>query len=186
MIDLVGDLRCRKIGKLFDIIDTDDDGMIDVTDYEAFGQRLAEHSGTHMTEAQVAEMRETFKQIWDEFQAGADKDADNKVNKEEFTNSLLVPQVTEPARIVRYIGLTCNLLFGLADSDRNGRISKQEHMNVGTKVLRLSETEAATSFSKLDFWKKGYLTMDAYIVAYTEFLTSPLAISAGNYLFGNF
>jgi Ca2+-binding EF-hand superfamily protein len=186
MIDLLGDLRRRKLGKLFDIIDTDDDGMIDVTDYEALGQRLAEQAGTHMDAVKVAEMRETFKQIWDEFQANADKDGDGKVNKDEFIDSLIVPQGLDPIKTVRYIGLTCNLLFGLADADHNGRISKDEHIRVGTKVLRLSEAEAQTSFSKLDFWKKGYLTMDAYIVAYTEFITSPLSISAGNYLFGNF
>lgn len=186
MIDLLGDLRRRKLGKLFDIIDTDKDGAIGVSDYEALGQRLAEHAGTHMNETQIAEMRETFKMIWNEFQSGADKNGNGKVDKDEFINSLLIPQVTEPAKIVRYIGLTCNLLFGLADADRNGRISKQEHMNLGTKVLRLSEAEAQTSFSKLDFWKKDYLTIDAYIVAYTEFITSPLSISAGNYLFGNF
>lgn len=186
MIDLLGDLRRRKLGKLFDIVDTDDDGMIDVADYEALGQRLAEHAGTPMTAAQVAEVRETFKQIWDEFQAGADKDGDGKVNKEEFIESLLVPQTLDPVKLVRYIGLTCNLLFGLADADHNGRISEEEHIRVGTKVLRLTEAEAQTSFSKLDFWKKGYVTMDAYIVAYTEFITSPLSISSGNYLFGNF
>lgn len=186
MIDLLGDLRRRKLGKLFDIVDTDDDGAVNVTDYKALGQRLAEHAGTHMNETQAAELQETFKQIWDEFQSGADKDGDGKINKEEFINSLLAPQVSDPAKLVRYIGLTCNLFFGLADADRNGRISKQEHMNLGMKVLRLSEAEAATSFSKLDFWKKGYVTMDAYIVAYTEFLTSPLSISPGNHLFGNF
>lgn len=185
MIELLGDLRRRKLGKLFDIVVTNDDAKIGETDYEAFGQRLAENAGTHMDAAKVAEVRETFKQIWDGFQAEADKDGDGKVTRDEFIDSLLVPQATDPAKIVRYIGLTCNLLFGLADADRDGRISKDEHIRVGTKLLRLSETEAETSFSKLDFWGKGYLTMDAYIVAYTEFVTSPLPGVPGNYLFGD-
>lgn len=186
MIDLVGDLRRRKLAKLFDVIDTDRNGAIAVGDYEALGQRLAEVAGSHKTAPQVAEMRETFKLIWDEFQASADTDGDGQVNSEEFAASILVPVATDPGRVVRFIGLTCNLLFGVADSDHNGRISKAEHVRFGREALGLTDSEATTSFNKLDFWKRGYLTMDAYIVAFTEFLTSPLEFALGNWLLGNF
>ncbi|MFI5782814.1 EF-hand domain-containing protein [Nocardia sp. NPDC051570] len=185
MATTVGDLRNRKLTKLFRILDADGDGAVSVGDYELFGERLARVSG-QTDAARIAEMKATLKMIWDEFQSKADGDHDGIVSEKEFVESIVRPQVGDPIRFAQFVGLTCNLLFGIADTDHNGRISKAEHTRIGTEVLRLSDAEAANSFAKLDFWKKGYLTMDQYVIAYTQFLTSDVSLSNGNWLFGDF
>jgi hypothetical protein len=185
MLGLVSDLRRRKLAKLFDVLDTDDDEWVGVEDYEALGQRLANVAG-NKSETQLAEMRETFRLVWDEFQGNADTNDDGQVSKDEFVSSILSPMVTDPLRFTRYVGLTCNLLFGIADANNNRSLSKAEHIAIGTKAFGLSTAEATKSFDKLDFWGKGGLAMDAYIIGYTEFLTSDLPTSNGNWLFGDF
>ncbi|MFI5777687.1 EF-hand domain-containing protein [Nocardia sp. NPDC051570] len=185
MTETLGDLRNRKLAKLFEILDSNGDGVVSLDDFEEFGGRVATVAGQRDA-AKIAEMKNTLKMIWDEFESGADGDNDRRVTEQEFIGSLLTPQATDPAKFIQFVGLTCNLLFGIADTDGDGRISEAEHMLVGREVMRLSDTETAESFDKLDFWKRGYLTMDQYVVAYTEFLTSSSSDSNGNWLLGKY
>ena len=178
------DLRVRKLGKLFDIIDRNDTGSVGVEDYEALGQRLADAAGSHSNAPNADEVRETFKQIWDEFQKSADRDGDGRVSKQEFIDSVFLPMTKSPARLTQFINLTCNLLFGLADADRDGQITKEEHIRFGQEVFGVSSSDAETSFSNLAPSGQNSLDLPAYVVAYTEFLTSPSPTAAGNSLFG--
>lgn len=184
MANPLGDLRVRKLGKLFDVIDRNGTGSVGADDYEALGQRLADTAGSHSNAPNADEVRETFKQIWDEFQKPADKDGDGRVSKQEFIDSMSLPITKDPARLTQFINLTCNLLFGLADADRDGQISKDEHIRFGQEVFGVSKSDAETSFATLAPSGQNSLDLPAYVVAYTEFLTSPSPTAAGNSLFG--
>lgn len=184
MTDLLGDLRIRKLGKLFDILDTDGTGSVGVENYEALAQRLADAAGSREEAPKADEVRATFKQIWDEFQKPADNDGDGKVSRQEFIDSMFLPITRNPGHLTQFINLTCNLLFGLADADGDGQITREEHVRFGQEVFGVSKTDAETSFAKLASSGQDSLGMPAYVVAYTEFLTSPLPTSAGNWLFG--
>ncbi|WP_052682410.1 EF-hand domain-containing protein [Saccharothrix sp. ST-888] len=187
MIDLFGDgLRRRKLDRLFAVIDVDGDSVITQADYEQLGQLMAKVSGAAPDSARSNELKATFGQLWQEFQAPADRNGDGKIDRAEFASSVLTPLGTAPDRVLRFIGVLCNASFGVADTDRDGRISKAEHLRMGREVFRVDEAGAATSFQKLDFFNRGYLTLDAYLIAFTEFLTSPDPNARGNWLFGTF
>jgi len=185
MAEMLDDVRNQKLAKLFKILDIDGDGAVSVADYEALGARLATVSGQRDS-GKVAEMQETLKQIWEEFQLNVAGAEGGQVTESQFVHSLVAPQASDPVRFSQFIGLTCNLLFGVADTDGDDRISRAEHMLLGKEAFGLSDMETAESFDKLDYWNRGYATMDQYVIAYTEFLTSTEPKANGNSLLGNY
>jgi Ca2+-binding EF-hand superfamily protein len=190
MLDFSGELQRRKLDRLFTILDRDKDGVIELSDYEDLGQRFAdvraEIAGTPADPAAVEEMKTTFGRLWHEYTSKQDSNGDGGVDRTEFRLSVLEPLKTNSDDVFQFVGLLVNAIFTVADANRDGKISRDEHVKIGTKVLGLTDAEAGRAFDKLLLPLTKNLIATQYAMGFFQFLTSMDTEARGNWLLGDF
>lgn len=178
----VTDLQRRKFDRLFIVLDADQDGAVAESDYKEVARRMVDAIGGQ----DVSEVGELFATIWSEFQAPYDADNSGTLDRGEFRGSLVSAVVTHPDRVLQLMGNVTNLLFGIVDTDGDGRITRGEHVRLGCEAFRVDRADAELSFDKVDTAGNGFITAEGYLRAVTEFFTSPLPGAPGNWFFGPF
>jgi Ca2+-binding EF-hand superfamily protein len=131
-------------------------------------------------------VEELLTTLWSEFKAPYDTDNNDMLDRGEFRSSVISTVATQPDRVLLLVGNVANLLFGIVDTDGDGRITRDEHIRLGCAAFLIDRADAELSFDKLDTAGKGFLTVEGYLRAVTEFLTSPLPNAPGNWFLGPF
>jgi Ca2+-binding EF-hand superfamily protein len=167
-------IRERKIGKEFDIIDSNGDGVITSEDFKSPLQR------THGNRPNFEKFLISCMQSWEKMLELLDKDMDGQVSREEFVSYHLN---ASPEELREMTNLFSDAIFELFDRDQDQRISQQEFVS-GQIAFGVPETESGEIFTRLDSDSDGYLSIEEFKNLVADFVLSDDPTSPGNHLIG--
>jgi Ca2+-binding EF-hand superfamily protein len=111
----------RKLARMFDLYDANQDGYIDAADYARVGEGFATATGCAPGSADYEQLRAAYLGFWEQLRQAADADQDGKVTREEFVASyetLLAMRET--------IAGVSQAILQLTDRDGDGFIDPDE------------------------------------------------------------
>jgi hypothetical protein len=180
------ELRRRKLEKVFASFDVDQDGVIDELDITAMAQIWCDTYEVPPRSSGWRQIHGRAHRMWHDIQGSAiqgsaDAGGTKKVTKEQWVrwgDEPEFPAFVETAAIPFSMAV-----FGVADSDRDGRITVEEMMAAQIKS-GMSEHETRGVFDRLDTDHDGYVTGDEYVQAAREFYLSDDPRAPGNLIAG--
>lgn len=175
---MLHDLQERKLRHFFDVFDSDHDGLLEESDFQAYIQRMGEATGQRKG---WDELQSRWMFVWTTLRAMGDVDRDDVVSPREWlslADKLLQSEEGYNA-IMHGIGTTT---FDLLDSDGDGRISRDEWRT----FFWSHGIEEATDgvFARLDIDGDGYVSRDETMANLREFFYSDDPDAPGNVFFG--
>lgn len=176
------DVLSRKYTRLFEILDVDNSGAVTEADIIELGRNLAE-AGDGDGSPRALELSIALTEIWPVGDRSL-ADGRERLSRDDVVRTLFGYLERRPDRAITLIGHLANILFAASDQDGDDNIGKDEFIQLGTKVLSLSNAEAEEAWTKVDVLERGYLDHPQYLTAVTEFMTSVDPRSPGNWIFG--
>lgn len=175
----------RKQLRAFEVMDVDGSGAITPSDTVGLAKKMASLTGYAEDSPRAKELVATVNEVWQEFVATPAWVVDpNRLDRDQFVTVMANSVVTKPDLTMRFIGVATNLTFAMADSDNDGRITKEDSIRLGVEILNVTREEAGTAWDTLDVTKDGYLNYTECLVAVTQFVTSTDPDAPGNLLLG--
>ena len=180
----LSDLRIRKFEADVDRWDLDGNGVVERSDFELAARRIAERVGADPSGAEAGRLLDAYRRIWDSWWAGADRDNDGRVTRQEYVDGLRqfvgsagAEQVEAGARELIAV------VFDALDIDSDGAIGRREYEAFveaqGGDVEAVGEV-----WPTLDADGDGRLTRDEFVRLVAEYYNSDDPDAVGNAAFG--
>lgn len=171
----------RKQLWVFDLLDTNHDGVVTPYDTMTFAHRLARLTGHAEDSPRAQQAVATVDRIWEEFVAGPGWVPDPKrLHAEEFVLVAATSLVQLPDKTLQNIGIVTNLAFSMADGDNDGRVTRHDGIRLFTKVLGVERERSKHAWEVLDSEQRGWLDYPEILMAVTDFITSADPQAPGN------
>ena len=178
---MLSELRKRKLARLFNYYDSNDDGFLTQEDWDRKAQALAQKKNLQSGTSDYETLQSIYSQEWERLKKFADINHDGKVSLDEWFQ-FIDSYVTKQGWI-RQLGNWVDFMFKLVDTDGNGGIDIEEF-----KVFYMSEVsdEALTEevFAKLDLDSNGYIDKDEMFQHLQDFYESDDPEAPGNFIYG--
>jgi Ca2+-binding EF-hand superfamily protein len=172
----------RKLGKVFDSFDPDQDGVIDELDLTAMAQIWCDTYEVAPNTPAWRKIHGQAHKLWRGIQTSMDSGGVTRVTKTEWVARMEKPDFPE---FVEKEAIPFSMaVFDAADKDRDGRITAEEMMAAQSKS-GMSEQETRGVFKLLDTDNDGYVTADEYVQAAREFYLSDDPNAPGNLIAGD-
>ena len=181
---MLSEVQQRKLTRLFNLLDTDHDGVINQADYQARIDRLSATSGQISGSAGHEALERGHMNDWQRTRSFADANRDQQVVLPEFlaaNESLL----SDREEFAAHGGTLVAITVGLVDSDGDGHIGAEEFRR-SIEGYGLSAQAAQAAFARLDRSGDGQLSRDELAQAIEEFFFSADPEAPGNWLLGMF
>ncbi|HYF61690.1 MAG TPA: EF-hand domain-containing protein [Herpetosiphonaceae bacterium] len=178
---MLSEVQQRKLTRLFNLLDTDHDGVISQADYR---QRIDRLSGGHAAgSAEHEAVERGHMNDWQRTRAFADQNRDQQVVLPEFlaANEALLSDRQEFAA---HGGTLIAITVGLVDGG-DGPIGADGYAS-SLGEFGVGEEEARAAFVRLDRSGDGRLSRDELRQAVDEFFFSTDPEAPGNWLLGTF
>ncbi|GIG68822.1 EF-hand domain-containing protein [Phytomonospora endophytica] len=177
---MTSDLLNRKLGRHFDLIDTNGDGKIDMSDFELIVTRLGQEFGQAPGTPKHSALRDAYAALWTGMQGSMDLDADGAVSRDEYVRGL---ETNAAASYQAYLAPVASAIIGLCDTDNDGRISGEELAGIH-RGLGMADKDHAAAMRNLDRDGNGYIDQTELTDAIRDFFSSDDPQARGNSLFG--
>ncbi|RLK61893.1 EF-hand domain-containing protein [Actinokineospora cianjurensis] len=181
----LGELLTTKIGRGFDHLDADGDGVLDERDHVLMGERVAEALGHVPGSPGERRIVDTYLRIWREVHLPHVPDGETGIARASFiTSTGALTGDPETARAT--LGALAEAFLDLADVDADGTVSPREFLAFQRGHFpNLSAADAAAAFAHLDTDGDGTLSTGEFINATIEYWTSPDPDAPGNWWLGD-
>lgn len=179
---MLSELQTRKLTRLFDLYDLDNDGILSHADYIQAAANLARMRGHAEGTAEYKALQDAFMAVWMRLKRGADADHDQKVSLREFLVRYDV-MLRQPEVVESIIILLAQLFAQIADADGNGRVEQDEFV-AAMAAYDVAVEEAEKAFTYLDRTGDNTITWDELLMNVREFLCGNDEKAPGNWLFG--
>lgn len=181
---MLTDLQKRKLTSLFYWYDADDNGNLQVDDFERLVQNIVKIRGHGPGTQEYEDLHTQFMFEWSGLVASADKSGDNTISLDEWLahmdTILHIKEATE-----RTIESMTRLILNLTDIDGSGHISPQEYA-LFLQAYNVDERIRETIFRQLDLNGDGHISRDEITKLVKDFYLSNDDKSPGNWLIGPF
>ncbi|WP_424188275.1 EF-hand domain-containing protein [Actinokineospora sp. G85] len=168
----------RKLDRLFTILDTDNNGYIEQSDFELFAAKVIDGAGAKETpEARI--VRRQAASFWSTLSEALDADGDERVSRDEFASTADLEPVLDAAI---KLGVSAR---DVTDIDHDGRISLSEWVTLDA-MLGIPRTDSEEGFHALDTDGDGFVSQPEYVRGVEQFFRSEDASAPGNWAFGKF
>ena len=182
---MLSDLQKQKLGRLFNVLDSDHNGRLEKSDYDTVVSNLAKIHGWQPGSPEHSELEGLYMTIWGNLKALADADNDGQVTPDEFmqfhAQMLSTPDMYDQITIG-----TVDLLFEAFDANRDGFLSREDFGNFFAAYNIKDQAVTDEAFKKLDVAGKGKFSKDETLARVKEFYFSNDPAAAGNWLFGRY
>lgn len=176
------DLIRQKITHLFNVLDRNDDGHLDRTDFEQL-------AAAYCRAFEIAPDSEAHRALhaqqlagWDHAVAQLDTDGDGRVTLDEYLTGTGY-LVAQEAAFERFVVETARATLQLSDRDGDGCLDLAE-ITAQLGVHGASAAEAAESFARLDRDGDGVVRIDELIENTREYFGSVDPEARGNWILG--
>jgi Ca2+-binding EF-hand superfamily protein len=172
----------RKLEKVFGSFDVDADGVIDELDITAMAQIWCDTYDAAPRSAGWRQIHGAAHKMWRDIKGSVDADGVKTVTLQEWVDWSAKPEFPE---FVEKSAIPFSMaVFGVADSDGDGRITVEEMMAAQLKSgMTADETRGA--FDLLDTDQDGFVTTDEYVQAARDFYLSDDPDAPGNRIAGD-
>src|SRR3954463_8856388 len=120
---MLSDLRKKKLGRLFTVLDSDHDGILQKSDYARVVSNLAKMNSWPSDAPEYTALENLYQNVWGNLQTLADVDNDGEVTFNEFLDFHAQMLATREMYQTLTAG-TLDLLFNAFDRNRNGSLSR--------------------------------------------------------------
>lgn len=175
-------LQKRKLTRMFEVLDVNDDGFVDRSDFTARVEAVARLSGWDERSREYVRNLDVALEEWRALCETVDTDQDGRVTLAEFLtwgNIFL----DDRAAVRAWARGDVQLLFDSMDTDGDERITIQEYRTYLT-VCGVDASAADAFFAHADLNEDGRVTRAEMSHAVEEFLVSENPEAGGNFLFG--
>lgn len=179
---MTSDLLTRKLGRHFDLIDTNGDGRIDFADFDVIVTRLGREFGHAPGSPAHRALTDAYAELWAGMQRSMDLDGDGAVSREEYVRGL---ESDAAATYQRYLAPLASAIIGMCDIDGDRRISRAELAGIH-RGLGMADHDHDAAMRNLDTDGDGYVNEDELLEAIRDFFSSDDPKARGNSLFGPF
>lgn len=183
---MIGELQRLKASHYFDLLDEDENGIVDIGDFELRAERLADARGITDERARDG-LKKRVLTWWEHLCTLADVDDDDRVSREEWETywealQASVNQADTPNNeTIQSLERAARGTFQAMDTSNSGHITEEEYAEW---LEAWGVDESATAFERLDRDNDGYLTDNDLIKAVKEFYLSNDPSAPGNVLYG--
>lgn len=179
---MLSELQLVKLPNFFHMFDADHNGLIEAADVEKIIDACAQRKGWAKTDAGYTEFHNEIFGLWLAMTTMADKNQDDKLNFEEFSEFFDTLMQDEATFLDIIHGLS-DSLFGAFDSNSNGMLSAVEFEDFYATVGLNTET-AALVYASLDLNTDGDISIAELRKLTSQFFLSQEQNITGNILFG--
>lgn len=178
---MLSPFRKRKFEALFDHLDLNGDGKIDLTDFTRYAERMKAERGWAADDPKVTQLVSGSRRWWEQMLAGVGG-KDNVISRNEFlafwewVGQQAVAAGAPPPWIVEMCANTHRAL----DRNGNGTVDATEYA-LWLRAIG-SKASAADTFKKLDVNGDGVVKLDEMLMLFSQFVLSDDPADAGNYL----
>ncbi len=182
---MLSEVQKKKLGHLFDVLDENKNGYLQMDDFVQVGERILKESNFSSKSRQGRLILLKASRLFVQLLVDLETD-DMKISLYDWI-SIFEKDMKEdqPMGLVKnYVHRTTHHLFTLFDVNKDHFISKEEYaLMLSTYKIPPSLSEA--SFSELDENGDGHISVQELITAFENFFTSSNPDAPGNLIFGD-
>lgn len=175
---MASELQRRKTRLVFTAMDVDADGFLDRQDFAALTERWTAKRGLAPDSPEATRLSEIMMGWWAVL-ADAAQDGDR------VTLDDVLVVVDRLAADTAPVTATAKAMFEAIDADGDARISAAEYRQL-IETWNGVRTDTDEIFGELDLNGDGHLTLDEFIVLWTEFWAGDDSNAPGTWVFGRF
>ncbi|MCF6468844.1 hypothetical protein FAF44_10645 [Nonomuraea sp. MG754425] len=177
-------LQQRKIDHFFEVLDPDGAGALTLPTVVAIGDRYARIRGYAPDSAEAHRLRAALEHWWKVVLSPMDTDGDHRIAREELTQRMA--EALPDADGADAFRGAADAFFEVADANGDGRLVKDEYVDMFAVGCGLARRDVIQAFQRLDLQGRGYLDLDEWRKLVDEFFTSTDADAPGNWLYGSY
>jgi Ca2+-binding EF-hand superfamily protein len=174
----------RKINHFFNVLDPDGAGALTLPTIVAIGDRYARIRGYAPTSPEGKRLRAALENWWKVVLSPMDTDGDQRITREELTQRMAA--ALPNAKGADAFRVAADAFFKFADANGDGRLVKDEYVDMFAVGCGLARRDVTQAFQRLDLQGRGYLDPDEWRNLVEEFFTSTDADAPGNWLYGTY
>lgn len=171
-----------KLHRMFNFLDTDQDGRLTEDDLPAIADRLA--ASVPAQPAKAERLRGALGVIWEQHLRHMDYDGNGSIDPAEYERGVREAIATDPTSLVSALHDVVASCLDILDQNDDGLIDLQEYTLLGQAVTGGTPEDMAVAFARLDLDGNGTLEPEEIRSAVTEYFTSESPDARGNWLYG--
>uniref|UniRef100_B8HL04 Calcium-binding EF-hand-containing protein n=1 Tax=Cyanothece sp. (strain PCC 7425 / ATCC 29141) TaxID=395961 RepID=B8HL04_CYAP4 len=187
---MLGELQQKKIERLFNVLDSDRNGLLEQGDFAKRASVLTTIRGENTDSPLYQKLYATQMAWWENLRAATDKDNNGQVTLEEWSafweawlTSVANEAATGQTPSLEAIKGSAAVTFDMIDSNQDGQVTSDEYAS-WFQTLNLGG-DGKNHFNRLDLDGDGIVSRDEAIKLSLEFFLSNEPEAPGNYLYGS-
>lgn len=176
--DVIG----SKIDRAFEVMDADQNGYLEWSDYESLAKRYMTAYKLDKNDRRARAIMAFYQLYWIELLRHAGVNGDRLTKEQYVMANRLASMDTSRLNVVEG---SSHAIFDCIDSDGDNEISKAEFERFLRDVWKITAPDAMDTFAKLDTDGDGAISRQEFIRSSREYFYSNDADSAGSLYFGH-
>ncbi|WP_258100495.1 EF-hand domain-containing protein [Marinoscillum pacificum] len=177
------DIRKQKLTYLFQILDSDRNGILEPDDFVLVAERISDILQVGKEDPQRLQLKFKATRIYMDLLQDMGK-TKVELDDQEWCAFFISDEESDSSAVKRYIFRTASYIFMLFDQDGDKQISKKEYQDMFT-VYEIDQEHSEYAFEKLDTNHDDQISMAEMVHAFEDFFLSKEPQSAGNWIFGD-
>ena len=184
---MLSDLKTRKLTKLFSMYDTQNTGVLQLSDFERIVHKLADLRGWYPGSPEYENLLNKYAYRWVTMRGNIKRWVNQKIgNKIHLDEWLRYHEMVQQDETYHQETTTLfNLLFDVIDLDNSGNLDRSE-WKLLFQVFNIPVVYVEETFTKIDTNQDGSLSKEEVFPLLEEFYYSDDLDAVGNYIFGPF
>jgi Ca2+-binding EF-hand superfamily protein len=177
---MASEFQRRKIAGVFEAMDTNNDGLLEQSDFEALAARWTRLRGLEPGSAEYEKLAGIMLGWWSALSAASDVNQTNTVSLDDVLHVVdLLPTMLDS------VEATADAMFEATDENQDGKISAEEYHQL-IEAWNGVETDTDAVFPLLDLNHDGHVSRSEFTELWTQFWAGDDPEHPGTWVFGRF